>query len=85
MRHQGHRGVRDMHVERTAEDAGLVATIEVKLYDKGHWYVNGDPCGQSATTAARLVAECLESLEEASQNGGQWLDQRDPERSRRAT
>lgn len=73
MKNQGHKGVRDMPVQRTARDKGLVATITVECYDNGKWRVNGDPC-RDDLTAARLVAMCLESLAHARTNTrGEWL------------
>jgi hypothetical protein len=64
MKNQGHKGVREMPVRRTARDKGTTATITVDTYDNGMWSVNGDPC-QDDLTAARLVMQCLESLADA--------------------
>jgi hypothetical protein len=73
MKNQGHKGVRDMPVTRSAQDKGLVATIQVHCYDNGKWLVNGDPC-QDDLTAARLVTMCLEALAHARANTpGRWL------------
>src|SRR3954470_4125743 len=73
VKHQGHKGVRDMLVERTPRDKGLKATIDVQCYDNGKWIVNGDPC-QDDLTAARVVAMCLEALGHARPNTeGRWL------------
>lgn len=74
MKHQSHKGVREMTVRRTPQDKGNEALIVVVAYDNGKWLVNGDPC-QDDLTAARLVMECLESLAEARDNnrGGQWI------------
>ena len=74
MKNQGHKGVREMSVERTPHDKGLVATIEVHCYDNGKWLVNGDPC-RDDLTAARLVTMCLKALAHARTNtGGRWLE-----------
>jgi hypothetical protein len=73
MKHQKDKGVREMQVERSPKDKGLVATIEVRGYDNGKWQVNGDPC-RDDLTAARSVVACLEALGHARTNSeGQWL------------
>lgn len=59
------RARRHTEITRTARDAGDQLTLVVKRYDKGLWEVNGEPC-DNALIAARVVLECLETLDRRS-------------------
>lgn len=59
------RARRHTEITRTPRDAGDQLTLVVKRYDNKLWEVNGEPC-DSPLIAARVVLECLETLDRRS-------------------
>ncbi|MCL2393052.1 MAG: hypothetical protein FWC87_00065 [Acidimicrobiaceae bacterium] len=41
--------------QRTKKDAGFVTRVEVVLYDKGLWQINGEVCEGTASAIVRLA------------------------------
>jgi hypothetical protein len=49
-----------MRVEKKGKRTRAIIVVDVS--DSGFWTINGDPCGENALAATRLVVECLDSL-----------------------